>query len=111
MGRIVGAAVLILMTIGTIEAHAAPVCRPCMLGYLGWRIPCDKGLQSPVDFVGQRGVDCDNPALLAQFDCHEAAYCAIMGCGVSGCVNPRIYGDEALRRRSAAALAMVAVSR
>src|SRR5215469_6057498 len=33
------------------------------------------------DFVRQRSIDCDNPALLAQFYCHEAAYCAIMGCG------------------------------
>src|SRR5215467_9414933 len=33
------------------------------------------------DFVRQRSVDCDNPALLAQFYCHEAGYCAIMGCG------------------------------
>jgi hypothetical protein len=33
------------------------------------------------DFVRQRGIDGDNPALLAQFDCHEAAHRPIMGCG------------------------------
>jgi hypothetical protein len=32
------------------------------------------------DSVGQRRVNRDNPALLAQFDCQKAAYFLIMGC-------------------------------
>src|SRR5262249_53061502 len=33
------------------------------------------------DFLGYGSIDRDNPTLLTQLDCHQAAYCPIMGWG------------------------------